>query len=512
MSKFNAATARPAAFGPVTSEQVPSQLTFQGGAGYARDAKSELFLLAVMNLVGEETFYVSAGDRDSRFVGLVHAVTQQDPDWTGRFLRWLRTEANLRSAALVGAAEFARARLLAGEAGLSRQVVDSVLLRADEPGELLAYWTSRYGRSIPKPVKRGIADGVRRLYDQRSLLKWDSAAHGYRFADVLELTHASPAADSPWQGDLFRHAIDRRHKRDNPIPDSLPLLVAHADLMSWPHEARIELFTRHEPEEVAAVLRDAGMTWESLSGWLQAPLSAKKWAAIIPSMGYMALLRNLRNFDQAGLSDRSAGKVAERLADPDQVARSRQLPMRFLSAYNAAPSLRWAWPLEQALQHSLGRIPALRGRTLVLVDTSGSMDESFSRDGSLMRWDAAVLFGLALAQRCEKADVVSFSNGWQGQTPSLVFFPPRRGNRCSRPCSGGSPTAIFSTAAPTLSAPCRGTSRGMTGLSSSPTSKRPAAMSGRRCCRTLFRCIPGIWPATNRATPRTEPTDTPSVG
>ncbi|MEU6153777.1 hypothetical protein ABZ816_27625 [Actinosynnema sp. NPDC047251] len=68
----------------------------------------------------------------------------------------------MRTGSVVGAAEFVRARLDAARDGLpvddsvtSRSVVDSVLQHADEPGELLAYWTTRYGRAIPKPVKRG---------------------------------------------------------------------------------------------------------------------------------------------------------------------------------------------------------------------------------------------------------------------------------------------------------------------------------------------------------------------
>jgi hypothetical protein len=41
----------------------------RGGApGYPRDAKGELFLLAVSNMVGEDTFYEASGARDSRFV------------------------------------------------------------------------------------------------------------------------------------------------------------------------------------------------------------------------------------------------------------------------------------------------------------------------------------------------------------------------------------------------------------------------------------------------------------
>lgn len=402
MAKFNTATARPQATSPIASEITPSGRTFEGGPGYARDTRSELFLLAVTNMVGENTFYEAAGDRDSRYTHLVRTLAVQDPDWTAAFLRWLRDDSNMRSASLVGAAEFTKARLDAGEHGMSRQVVDSVLKRADEPAEMLAYWTSKYGRAVPKPVKRGVADAATRLYDERALLKYDAPGKGYRFGDVLELVHPEPRA--AWQGELFRHAIDRRHNRDNPIPETLTMLTKRAHLMGLPVEARRAVLAQPQ------VLAEAGMTWEALAGWLQGPMDKAAWEAVIPSMGYMALLRNLRNFDEAKVSDQVAAQVAAKLADPEQVARSRQLPMRFLSAYKAAPSLRWAWPLEQAMTHCLANVPALTGRTLVLVDTSGSMRQSFSRDGTLMRWDAAAVFGIALASRCTTADLVSFSS------------------------------------------------------------------------------------------------------
>ncbi|MFJ9783627.1 TROVE domain-containing protein [Amycolatopsis sp. NPDC101161] len=413
MSKFNSARA-PAATSPVRSEA--SGVTYEGGAGYARDARSELFLLAVTNMVGEHTFYESANARDTRYTALVHAATFEDPQWTARFLRWLRSEANLRTASLVGAAEFAKARLDAGLDGLGRQVVADVLQRADEPGELLAYWTSVHGKTIPKPVKRGVADAARKLYDERSYVKWDSAARAFRFADVLELTH--PATRDAAQGELFKHVLDERHDRGNPLPDALRVLRARAELTAWDAPRRRELFAR---PDAADVLRAAGMTWESVAGWLQGPLDARVWEALIPSMGYMALARNLRNFDEAGVSDEVAQRVAAKLADPAQVAKSRQLPMRFLSAYRVAPSLRWAWALEQAIAHSLGGVPELPGRTLVLVDTSTSMNMGFSRDGTLLRWDAAAVFGLALGRRCADADVVSFSDRLLGGTRTKTF-------------------------------------------------------------------------------------------
>ncbi|MEU0552692.1 TROVE domain-containing protein [Dactylosporangium sp. NPDC006015] len=394
-----------AKFNSQQTKRRPDGVTYQGGPGYSRDLKSELFLLAVANMVGEQTFYESAGDRDQRYRELVGAAAVRHPEWTARFLRWLRGGANLRSASLVGAAEYVRARLAAGlvnGTGEHRQVVAGVLQRADEPGELLAYWASRYGRSVPKPVKRGVADAAKRLYTERNLLKYDTASHAFRFADVLDLTHPAPAG--PAQGDLFTFALDRRHNRPEPrVAESLPMIAANA---------RLRADAAGDPSVLldAGRLRAAGMTWEdALSlGGSRLPKN-RLWEALIPSMGYMALLRNLRNFDQVGVSDAVAGQVAAKLADPGEVARSRQLPMRFLSAYRAAPSLRWAWALERALNQSLASIPFLPGDTLILIDTSGSMHSVFSKDGTLMRWDAAVIFGLALALRCERAKVVSFS-------------------------------------------------------------------------------------------------------
>ena len=90
--------------------------------------------------------------------------------------------------------------------------------------------------------------------------------------------------------------------------------------------------------------------WEWLLSWLgEAPAEgglpkAEQWRLILPQLGFMAALRNLRNLDEAGLSDEDAAPLLARFSDPEQVKRSRQLPFRFLSAYLSAPSLRWGTP------------------------------------------------------------------------------------------------------------------------------------------------------------------------
>ncbi|MFI6337679.1 TROVE domain-containing protein [Streptomyces sp. NPDC050535] len=408
MARFNSKSAKAQPTSRVTSTGRVLR-TFQGGRGRERDRRSELFLLSVANLVSQNTFYETGADRDDRFAALVRELAVADPSWTAALLGWLRGEGNLRTASIVGAAEYVKARLDAGatDGPANRQVVASVLRRPDEPGELLAYWTSRYGRNVPKPVKRGIADAVRRLYNGRSLLKYDTASKGYRFGDILNLVHAAPDPDKAWQGELFQYALDRRHNPDTAVPPaSSRVLVAHRELMALPVAERRAAVTAPDGAERLAA---AGLTWEALAGWLQGPMDRAAWEAVIPSMGAMALVRNLRNFDEAGVSDEVAAQVAARISDPAEVARSRQFPFRYLAAYQHAPSLRWSYPLERALAHSLAGVPALPGRTLVLVDRSGSMFFSRLSDRSeLTRADAAAIFGTALALRAADADLVEF--------------------------------------------------------------------------------------------------------
>lgn len=392
--------------------------TYEAAPAFAREPREELFLLAVGNFVSQQTFYESARGRDDRYARLVGQLAVEDPVWTAGLLRWLRTEGNMRTASLVGAATYVRARLTAGacDGPSNRSVIDSVLQRADEPGELLAHWTSAYGRRVPQPVKRGIADAVRRLYSSRALLKYDTASRAFRLGDVLNLVHAAPDPQKPWQDALFRYALDRRHHPDQAlVPASDRLLTAHQALLAVPADERRAVVTGPDGAERLA---SAGMTWEALAGWLHGPMDAAVWEAVIPSMGPMALVRNLRNFDEAGVSDEAAAQVAARIADPAEVARSRQFPFRYLAAHQHAPSPRWSAPLEQALGHSLANVPALPGRTLILVDRSDSMFwDTVSERSKLRRADAAAVFGAALAMRAEHADLVEF-----GSSNAVVRF------------------------------------------------------------------------------------------
>lgn len=405
MSQFNR-NVTVAKTAPITTTSRVA-VNHQGGLGFERDAKSELFLLAASYLEGER-FY---GDQEQRLYTLVRQLAVAEPLWTSSLIKWLRDGANLRTVSLISALEFVKARLDSkspeiqlAEVGINRLTVHNALKRPDEPGEALAYWLGKYGRSVPKPVKRAIADAARQMYTEKAYLKWDSSSASVRFSDVIELTHANHRARNP----LYKYILDERHHKDG-NPEGLPVISKRLALFNMDKGDRAAWLQR---AEAASELEEAGMTWEMLSSWLGRPLRANEWAAILPSMGLMAVIRNARNMDQAGVSDTDLKPVFERLADEEEIRRSRMMPFRFLSAYRHS-SLRWHYPLEKALRISLSNVPALKGRTLVLVDRSGSMDCSTSKNTEMTFSDTAALFGSAIALRAEKADLVEFGTSSQ---------------------------------------------------------------------------------------------------
>ena len=401
MSKFARIYRRPAVKSVITTKGLRVHRTYEGARAFARTDKSELFLLAITNMVAERTFYEHGDQRDRRFVDLVHAVTRDDPEWVRRFVPWLRNEANMRSAAIVMAAEYVA---VGGERG--RSVVDSAIARADEPAEMLAYWTGVHGRRIPQPVKRGVADAVVRLYREYTAMKYDGLSRTWRMGDVIELVHPKPRDDA--QSDLFRYLLDRRHHpTEMTVPATLPQIVKRSALEATPPEFRREALRG----EGAEALANAGATWEWVAGWVPDGMDAEAWEAVIPSMGYMALLRNLRNFDEAGISKEMARYVEDRLTDADAVRRSRQFPYRFFSAYKNVPSARWVPALETALDLAVENVPRFAGRTLILTDTSASMTSPVSHRSSIAHFEIAAVFAASVAKKADRVDLVSFASG-----------------------------------------------------------------------------------------------------
>lgn len=391
--------------------------TFEGGAGYLpSDPHVELWNAAVSGMLADQ-FYESG---DSRVARLMYLVPLCDPTWLQGFIPWLRDEAGLRSASVVLAAEYAFAKF-----PHARRIVASALKRADEPGEMLGYWFSRHSRALPAAVKRGVADACVQLYTERSTLRYDGTGKAWRFGDVLEVVHPKPKDAT--QSALFRFLLDRRRHDVTADPALLPRLnyTLGLDLM----ESRaLEVVIGNPLLE---------MSWERASSWLGRPLTASEWEMLVPTMGYLAVVRNLNNFDRAGVN---ASAVTPILTDPAKILDSKVMPFRFLTAYKSLEADTYRLPLAHAADLALGNLPAFGGHTLIMVDRSGSMADPVGAGKSrlpLRLSELAAFFAEALARRCAQVTVCTYDNNVE-QVPILPhtsvltgasreFYTPRGG-------------------------------------------------------------------------------------
>lgn len=206
--------------------------THEGGTAYTRDAKTELYLRGTTMFYGQDSFYEKSDVSDARVRELAGELAVTDWGWFAPFAVWLRAEGNVRTTPMVLAVEGVRARLNAkmdtvvndvtghmNEGTLlltNRQLVNMVLQRPDEPGKLVHYYFQNYGKPLPKPFKRGVADSLTRMINQKQALRYDKPSEDVRLGDLVELTH--PVAVYPVQDALFGHLITSRHNREGYEP------------------------------------------------------------------------------------------------------------------------------------------------------------------------------------------------------------------------------------------------------------------------------------------------------
>lgn len=245
---------------------------------------------------------------------------------------------------------------------LVAKTIAETIQRPDELTELLALYWKDGKRPLSKQMKLGLARAFTK-FNAYSLAKYNRD-NAIKLRDVLFLVHAKPKDEA--QASIWKQLVEGRL----PAPDTWEVaLSGGAD--------KKEAFER--------LLREG-------------------------SLGYMALLRNLRNMVHAGVdADLIRGAILARKGA------QRVLPFRYVAAARACPMMEPV--IDQALSEAISDLPPLSGRTVVMVDVSGSMVQTLSRKSDLTRMDAAC----ALASLINgDVRVFSFSE-------RVVEVPPRRG-------------------------------------------------------------------------------------
>ncbi len=309
-------------------------------------------------LLWESQFYEDGVEIAGRIAELVPKV---EPERVAALAVEARARMKLRHAPLLLAREMARHKT---HRGLVAETLERVLQRADELCEFVAiYWKD--GRvPLSGQVKKGLAAAFPK-FDEYQLAKYDRGGP-VKLRDVLFLCHAKPRDDQ--QAGVWKKLIWGRLA----VPDTWEVALSSG--------------------------ADKREAWTRL-------LAENK-------LGALALLRNLRNMREAGVEDEFV-LAALRGANTQRV-----LPFRFLAAARYAPQ--WEEALEQLMLKSVAEQQKLTGKTVVLVDVSGSMNWALSKRSEMKRTDAAYGLALLLREIGEQVAVYSFSN-------HLVEVPARRG-------------------------------------------------------------------------------------
>jgi 60 kDa SS-A/Ro ribonucleoprotein len=363
-----------------------------GATAYKLTPALDLYATVVTSTLSDK-FYEGGAARIERLRQLVAA---NDPVFVAKLAVYARERMHLRSVPLVLAVELAQVHR--GDDLVSR-LVARVIQRADEITEVLAYYTQANQRNdvkklnrLSKQVQKGIVLAFNK-FDEYQFAKYDRDGTAVKLRDALFLTHPVPKNEA--QQALFNKIA--------------------TGTLETPYTWETELSALGQQVFKNETAKKAAFT--------------AKWQELIDSgkLGYMALMRNLRNILEAEVSGKHIQKVCETLSDKRQVENSKQLPFRFLAAYRellAVQSGKTAavlQALEDAVKASVANMRGFDYDTSVVVacDVSGSMQTSISPKSKVLNYDIGLMLGMLLKSKCKNVEAGMFGDTWKTiQMPS----------------------------------------------------------------------------------------------
>lgn len=310
---------------------------------YTNDNAKQLERLVLASMLWEDGFTIDGKSNADMIKDLIPKVS---PNIVADLAMKARNEYKLRHMPLLLARELARV------GGLQAAVLTEVIQRPDELGEFLSIYWKDGKVPISNQVKKGLA-GAFNKFNEYQFAKWDKNSAAIKLRDVLFLSHAKPK---------------------NAAQEILFKAIAEGTLAT--------------PD-----------TWET-----ELSAGANKGATFTRLMsenklGALAFLRNLRNMLGAGVSEIAIREYGAR------VDVSRVLPFRYIAAAKIVPQLQTM--LEKMMLRTLAAMPKLPGRTVLVVDVSGSMQAQISAKSDLSRIDAAIALAMIAREVCE--DVVIYA-------------------------------------------------------------------------------------------------------
>ena len=226
-----------------------------------------------------------------------------------------------------------------------------IITRADMLTDFLAIYWKDGKCPICNQAKKGLAEAFHN-FNEYKFAKYDRET-AIKLRDVMFLVHPKPRNE--YETELFKKIADRTLS----TPDTWEVALSSG--------------------------ADKKSTWERL-------IDEKK-------IGGLAMLRNIRNMMQANVDHDSIVKGIQNLQS------SMLLPLDYLKA--ARINKEFDRHIEDAMIKSYANLPKLPGKTLFIVDVSGSMGANMSAKSDFTRLDAACAMAMLAANQCEKFKLVA---------------------------------------------------------------------------------------------------------
>lgn len=353
-----------------TKSVTPTVTNHQGGTGYALDAKTELISILATGL--DNKFYEKLGERETRLANVIADVASKDKLFAAKALVYARTIMGQRTATHFGAVQLAKH--LAGDnlgtrffSKRARKAnAGGIIFRLDDMLEIAAcYKAVNPGKPLSNAIKKGFKTALEAA-DEYELAKYQSKNKDISLVDIVNLVHPKP---SEKMIPVFAKLMKGELKQFNTVEDK----------------------NTKAGQEIAAKVKSGEITKEQA----QVELNEAKednYAELIATrkIGYLALLRNLRNILKTGANAELVKGACELLTDAKLVNQSLVFPHQIdlalevmLGEFGASGARPFIEALSKAYELSIPNLRELftNGRTAVVFDSSGSMSSRIALAG-----------------------------------------------------------------------------------------------------------------------------------
>lgn len=374
----------------------------QGGSGYKYDPKNELVAILATGL--ENKYYEKVGEREQRLANVIAEVAKTDKTFVAKALVYARTVMGQRTVTHFGAVDLAKA-LSGDELGARffskrarKENKGGIIFRLDDMLEITACYQARNpGKPLSNAIKKGFKSALESA-DEYELAKYQAGSRDISLVDIVNLVHPKP---SEKMAPVFAKLMKGELKQFNTVEDK----------------------NTKAGQEVAAKVKAGEITKDEAVKVL-AEAKEDNYAELIATrkIGYLALLRNLRNILKTGAKADVVKGACELLMDEKMIKQSLVFPHQIdlaleimLDEFGASKAKPFIKALDTAYELAIPNLTELftGGKTAVVFDSSGSMSSQIKLANKNAGSEAAIAKAALIAATLAKgidADVYHFAD------------------------------------------------------------------------------------------------------